>query len=626
MSGVIYVSPAIHRDRILQATQGGEYSVEPIASATTAPGPKVFVVDQTYLDQNGNSLLRRALGIFLVLERESDLNRFEFPEDAIVDYSIAELNPVKLRQFLRATKINLQMRRERDSHLKRLKELNKIGVALSTVRDPVTLFNMILQKSREITFADAGSLYLVEGEEESAKRLRFKISQCDSMTLNYEEFVMPITKGSIAGYVAATGGTLNIPDVYQIDPAQEYKFNRNFDEKTGYRTVSTLAVPMTNHKNEIIAIIQLINRKKNFGEKISRENYTEITQAFDQNDEDLVSSLASQAAISLENNILIKSIERLFEGFVTAAVTAIESRDPTTSGHSFRVADLTVGLADIVDRQQNGKFGAVQFTPDEVKEIRYAALLHDFGKVGVRENVLVKAKKLYPMQMDLIRERFRYLKKAWESEYYKSRVNLFQAQGQTEGSEIEEIYRKRMDSLEEYLQFILQANEPSVLAQGNFEKLLRIAAETDLIPPGDDLNILTPEEVQLLSIRKGSLNDRERVEIESHVTHTFLFLSKIPWTSELKRVPRIAYGHHEKLNGNGYPNRLRAEDIAIQTRMMTISDIYDALTASDRPYKKAVPYEKALDIISQEVKAGMVDNDLFELFLDAKIWKMTTGK
>lgn len=523
-----------------------------------------------------------------------------------------------------------EMQQERDAHLKRLKELNKIGIALSTERDPDRLLNMILEKSREVTSADAGSLYLVEGDEEIGRQLRFKISQNDSMTTNYQEFVMPITKGSIAGFVAVTAESLNIPDVYHIPTDQEYKFNKDFDERTGYRTVSNLTVPMRNHKDEIIGVIQLINRKRDFSTKITPENREALVIAFDKNDEDLVTSLASQAAVALENSVLIKSIERLFEGFVTAAVTAIESRDPTTSGHSFRVADLTVGLAEIVDKLENEKFRRINFTYDEIKEIRYASLLHDFGKVGVRENVLVKAKKLYPHQMDMVKQRFVTFKKAWEAEYYKTKLNLLLTQGrenfEAQQAEVDLTFRNRMNSLEDYLNFITASNEPTVLAEGNFEKLLRIASEDVLVPADIEGHLLMQDEVQLLSIRRGSLNDRERIEIESHVTHTFSFLSKIPWTSELKRVPRIAYGHHEKLNGSGYPNRLAANDIPIQTRMMTVSDIFDALTASDRPYKRAVPVDKALDIISSEVKTGQVDQDLFGIFVDAKVYQRVAGK
>jgi HD-GYP domain-containing protein (c-di-GMP phosphodiesterase class II) len=621
----VYVAPDI--DPSVFHNAGLE--VLPLSQAAAAG---LIAVPSAYLENGNPAVLQSAAAILVYVNQESDFNRLQLPPDVPADWSVGNPSANRLRSLVQSAQLRLQVQRiraERDTHLKKLKELNAIGVALSTQRDPDQLLEMILQKSREITNADAGSLYLVEGDESSGKRLRFKISQNDSMKLNYEEFVMPISKGSIAGYVAATGETLNIPDVYQIPKDREYGFNRQFDESTGYRTASVLAIPMNNHKGEITGVIQLLNSKKE-PVRLTRENSQQVIRPFDENDEDLVSSLASQAAVALENNILIKSIERLFEGFVTAAVTAIESRDPTTSGHSFRVADLTVELARVVDKLDTGRFGDIKFTYDEIKEIRYASLLHDFGKVGVRENVLVKAKKLYPLQLDLIRERFLHYRRAWEAEYYKSKLHMLENLGRphfdAQSPQMDMLYKNRMNSLDDYWKFIVESNEPTVLAEGNFERLLRISAENDLLPPGIEGSLLTPDEVQLLSIRKGSLNERERVEIESHVTHTFLFLSKIPWTSELKQVPRIAYGHHEKLNGVGYPNRLSANDIPVQTRMMTISDIYDALTASDRPYKRAVPGEKALDIISSEVKAGQVDQDLFQLFVDAKIYRLTINK
>jgi HD-GYP domain-containing protein (c-di-GMP phosphodiesterase class II) len=510
-----------------------------------------------------------------------------------------------------------------------LRELNKIGVALSTEKNPDKLLDMILQKSREITSADAGSLYLVEGEEEFGKHLRFKISQNDSVPLNYEEFTIPITTESIAGYVAFTGQSLNLRDVYAISADCPYQFNRHFDDSTGYHTICTLAVPMRNHLGEIIGIIQLINKKADFNVKLGNEN-TGIVQPFEKSDEELISSLASQAAVALENSRLIKSIERLFEGFVTASVTAIESRDPTTSGHSFRVADLTVGLAEVVDRVEIGRFRDIRFHPDEVREMQYAALLHDFGKVGVRENVLVKAKKLYPMQLALIEQRFEYLKSAWQTELYRSKLDLAlrlaREDFEREAQELDTSFRQRIDLLRAYFDSVLQSNEPTVLAEGNFERLNQIGDAQHLIPPGASGPILTPDEIRMLSIRKGSLNEQERLEIESHVTHTFIFLSKIPWTKELKEIPRIAYGHHEKLDGSGYPNKIVAEEIPVQTRIMTISDIFDALTASDRPYKRAVPPQRALDIMEQEVKRSQLDKDLFQLFVEAKIFSRTLPK
>jgi len=596
------------------------------------PSPKLFVLSFEHFARNGFSKIPNLLGIYVVLKYPNEYQQLRIPEEVLIDFSTKEINPIKLKNLIKASDVKWQLqclRNERDAHLRRLKDLNDIGVSLSRERDPVKLLNSILQKSREITCADAGSLYLVEGDEETGKNLRFKITQNDSIPVHYEEFIMPITKGSISGYVASTGKPLNIPDAYALPPGAEYHFNRQIDERTGYRSISILAAPMTNHKGEVTGIIQLINRKTDPSVILTKDNSHEWVRAFDQIDEEIMNSLASQAAVALENSMLIKNIQRLFEGFVTASVTAIESRDPTTSGHSFRVANLTVGLATIADRSTTGSTARVNFTADEIKEMRYAALLHDFGKVGVRENVLVKAKKLYPLQMELIRQRFDYVKKAWEANYYRSKFNLLLSQGieemEAQKQAMDKAYENRLNSLDEYYEFILQSNEPTVLAQGNFDRLLRIAAEEELLAPETQGPLLTGDEVQFLSIRKGNLNDRERLEIQSHVTHTFLFLSKIPWTPELKGVPKIAYGHHEKLDGSGYPNRLRSEDIPVQTRIMTISDIYDALTASDRPYKRAVSRDRALDILTAEVKQQQLDQDLFNLFVEGKIYQLATG-
>ncbi len=630
----LYYSPDLNQEILTLITQYFGIEQQELADELpVGPAPKIFVLSYDYFVRNGMSGVSHLFGLFLVLKHQNQNRSISTPEEVLFDFSTKEINPVKLKNLIKSADLRWQMeclKSERDEHLRRLKELNNIGISLSQERDPVKLLNKILEKSRAITSADAGSLYLVEGDEESGKHLRFKISQNDSVRVQYEEFQMPITKGSIAGYAAATGETLNIPDVYQLGNDCEYRFNQHYDESTGYRTTSILTAPMTNHQGQITGIIQLINRKKDPAIKLTQKNYKEWVRPFDQNDEQLINSLASQAAVALDNSTLIKSIQRLFEGFVTASVTAIESRDPTTSGHSFRVANLTVALASLVDRSTTGRYAGIQFTGDEIKEMRYAALLHDFGKVGVRENVLVKSKKLYPFQVDLVRQRFEYMKKAWEAEHYRSKFNLLRSVGienfESQFAPLEAAFENRLRSLEDYFQFILKSNEPTVLPQGNFDRLLRIASDQELIAPGAHGPLLSGEEIQFLSIRKGNLNERERSEIQSHVTHTFLFLSKIPWTSELRDVPKIAYGHHEKLDGSGYPNRLRGEDIPVQTRIMTISDIYDALTAGDRPYKRAVPSDNALDIIAEEVKKQQLDSELFQLFVEGKVFQLATGK
>jgi HD-GYP domain-containing protein (c-di-GMP phosphodiesterase class II) len=504
-------------------------------------------------------------------------------------------------------------------------KLNRIGIALSAERDTQKLLNRILQAGREITSSDAGSLYLVEEVSETEKRLRFKLTQNDSVEVGFTEFTMPMDRRSIAGYVAVTGEILPLDDAYEIPTDAPYQFNRRYDEETNYRTKSMLTIPMKNQKGETLGVLQLINGKRHFGTKLTSPELVEREVIpYDSRMRELAYSLASQAAVAYENNVLYENIQTLFEGFVKAAVTAIEQRDPTTSGHSFRVSKLTVGLAELVDRVETGPYAELHFNREQMQEIRYAALLHDFGKVGVREEVLVKAKKLYPQQLELIRHRFDYIRKALEADHIRRKLEAIQ-QGQPAETlrALDEEYQLRAAELEDYMQFILEVNEPTVLPEGEFSKLLEIAQRTYVDGRGIERNFITPEEVRFLSIPKGSLDPDERRQIESHVNHTFDFLAKIPWTKEIKDIPKIARGHHEKLDGSGYPYQVRAPQIPPQTRMMTISDIFDALSASDRPYKKAVPTEKALEILAENVRQGQLDPTLFELFVEAKIYQLT---
>jgi HD-GYP domain-containing protein (c-di-GMP phosphodiesterase class II) len=513
-------------------------------------------------------------------------------------------------------------------------ELLQVGIALSAERDNDKLLAYILQQLRQISHADAGTLYLLERDEATGEqRMRFKIAQNDSNPTDFSEFVMPLSKKTVSGYVASTGTVLNLEDAYQIPSDREYGFNIAYDKSTGYRSKSMLTVPMRDHKGEILGVVQLINRKFDFTSRIpSPEEVDKHVIPFSNDIEPLVLSLASQAAVSLENNLLYQEIETLFEGFVRASVQAIESRDPTTSGHSNRVAVYTTSLARAVDRVDSGAYKEVSFTREHLKEIRYASLLHDFGKVGVREHVLVKAKKLYPAQLDLVKLRFAYIQKSMLYGLLKERFDSLCNTGIEGYLKVKEgLDRQEADYLteiEHYLNAIVSANEPSVLAEDPSKTLDEIHGKTFLEKGGQALPFLTEEEYIKLKVAKGSLNEEERKEIESHVTHTFLFLRTIPWTKEMRNIPTIAYGHHEKLDGDGYPRKIQAEDIPVQTRMMTVSDIYDALTASDRPYKRAVPPQKALDILTFEVEEKKLDPELVRIFIESKIWEKkpeTTG-
>jgi HD-GYP domain-containing protein (c-di-GMP phosphodiesterase class II) len=514
----------------------------------------------------------------------------------------------------------------------RLEELNRVGAALSAERNTSRLLELILTKAREITNSDAGSLYIVEPAdpsrmefEESPQRLRFTIAQNDSRDLPFRGEALAVSDRSIAGYVAQTGETVTIDDAYAIPPDAPYVFNRSFDDDAGYRTKSVLAKPLRTPKGQIIGVLQLINAKTDRSARLDSAaavaaHVTAYSAALDA----LATSLAAQAAVALENSQLWAEIHLLFEGFVRASVIAIESRDPITSGHSFRVANLTIALAEAADRAVVGPMAWVRFTREDMRTLRYASLLHDFGKVGVREGILVKAKKLYPAQLDRIRDRFKLARRSRELDVMQRRLDYILEHGRdaylAHAAAFEVDLADENARLERDLAAIERAMEPTVVPDGTFERLAAIAAVTFADVDGSTQPLLHDEELRLLSLRKGSLSEDERREIESHVVHSYRFLSQIPWTREIRRIPAIAVGHHEKLNGTGYPYKLSAAAIPLQTRMMTIADIFDALSAVDRPYKKAVPIERALDILKDAVKDGEIDGVLFDLFVDARVF------
>jgi len=507
-------------------------------------------------------------------------------------------------------------------------ELSRIGVALSTERDLLTLLELILTQARRLSSADAGSLYLVEDHDDAPSTLRFKLSQNYTLpSLPFSEAVIPLDHASLAGYAASTGEPLIIPDVYLLPEDVSYKQNRSFDEKFNYRTKSMLVIPMRTHRDEVIGVLQLINRKRSSDALLTSNDVVEKeVLPFDQRSVDLVSALASQAAVAIENGRLYEDIERLFEGFVTAAVTAIESRDPTTSGHSSRVATFTCGLAEAVDRVDSGPYRALRFSREQMKEIRYAGLLHDFGKVGVREQVLVKQKKLYPSDLAIVKHRFQFLLQRADLQYERERAEYLFAHGKERYQDalqhLDGVRRAEREDLLRFLDSVVRANEPTILPEGTFEELTEINERTFVDFDGVEKPLLSDEELRYLMINKGNLDQRERREIESHVSHTFRFLEHIPWTRELKGVPEIARGHHEKLNGRGYPRQVSGDAIPVQTRMMTISDIYDALTATDRPYKRAVPVARAIDILRDEATDGSLDAALLDAFVEAKVYEL----
>jgi HD-GYP domain-containing protein (c-di-GMP phosphodiesterase class II) len=514
-----------------------------------------------------------------------------------------------------------------------LEELNRVGIALSETRDVGQLLDLILKKAREITAADAGSLYLLEVGGVSSEgglrvpQLRFKLTQNDSVQFPFSEHTLPLAEDSMAGYCALHGEVIELADAYHVPRARPFRFNATFDQQAGYRTRSLITLPMKNGKGEVLGVLQLINCKRNAKAQLTDSGAVRRwVHPFPERAVRLGLSLASQAAVAYENSKLYREIEDLFDGFVKAAVKAIEQRDPTTSGHSQRVCEMTVALAEAVDREPRGPYGDLRFSREQMKELRYAALLHDFGKVGVREEVLVKAKKLYPLHFVRVLDRFDYIRRDIEARIAEQKVQALLSLSRKQAAErlrgLDEESRRLRGELDRFAEFIAKTNEPTLLPSWDFEVLTEIAQKTYRDPRGIGRPYLSAEEVRFLSIPRGSLDADERRQIESHVVHSFNFLAQIPWTPEFRAIPEIARAHHEKLNGKGYPFGLHSGQIPVQAKMMTICDIFDALSASDRPYKRAIPTDRALDILKLCVRDEEIDPELFRVFLDAQVYRL----
>ena len=545
-------------------------------------------------------------------------------------------------QMIVESQVHLQ---EINEQAELVEQLLAIGTALSGSQNLDELLDLILSKSREITCSDAGSVYLTDYID-GIPHLIFKATQNDSQpNTSFQELAIPVKVKSLAGYVALTGETLNLPDAYDLLPDAIYELDYSFDRSTPYHTRSVLVLPMQAQDGEIIGVLQLINRKVKADVLVTSENVMEVTQPYSEWEERVVRSLASQAAISIERNQLQNSIEELFEGFVRASVQIIEARDPTTSGHSERVAELSVRLSAEASAITTGPLQLIHFSERQIQEIRYAALLHDFGKVSVPEAILGKQKKLYPAQMEIIshrfalaqrtlemecaQEKFKYLVEHPSHQYLdSSSVSICSHCQQLQQSDTrlqEEIAR-----LDYYWQFIVEANEPQlsdhkgfhVLMEDISHQLQELSQFTYRDLDGELKPLISPSEIAQLMVQRGNLTPEERLSIEAHVTHTYAFLNRIPWTKHLKNVPNIAYAHHEKLDGSGYPQGLPMQEIPFQSQILTIADIYDALTASDRPYKRRLSVAATLAILRQEASKNKINSDLVDIFEQRQVFNV----
>jgi len=507
-----------------------------------------------------------------------------------------------------------------------LEKVLEIGRALAAEKDLDTLLSLVLTHARSLTGADGASIYTRDKDRELYFRLWQNASNPSPSSM--EKKLVGVD--SIAGYVSRSGEAVVIDDAYSIPENAPYRFNPASDRALGYRTRSLLTLPLTNKGGEVVGVLQLINCKAEAGLPLHTPDDVERhVRPFDARSRQVAQALAGQAGVALENSLLYADIERLFEGFIKASVSAIEARDPTTAGHSFRVAEFTERLAVAADRSDLASLRDVQFSRDELRELRYAALLHDFGKVGVREDVLVKAKKLYPHQLETVKQRFKYARLGISWRAHRRLLDFLEAAEHDPQAfrrlrrEMESEIAAEHQRLDRFLHTILRANEPTVL-HANAPEELRELLDIRIPDEEGDSPLLHDFEFSGLTLPKGSLSPEERVEIESHVSHTFSFLKLIPWTRDLARLPDFAYAHHEKLDGSGYPRGLTEGSIPLQARIMTISDIYDALTAPDRPYKLAVPMERALAILETEAQAGKIDSDLLSVFVDSGAYRAAT--
>src|SRR5258708_1248823 len=544
-----------------------------------------------------------------------------------------DASPAVLRELLRVAMENVVLKRQvlrLDEQAARrhrqFRELNRIGIALSAERDIERLQSFILTSMRQLTHADGASLWLKSDDEGGAK-LFLASSQNHSIDKStYSAFKVPVDEKTVVGYTVSVGASQIYDDAYN-PPAGKPVGGKSFDAQFGYRTKSMLTVPMRDYNNEVVGAVQLINAKRRLETRLTKENVEQEVVSFHPDDVEMIESIASQAAVALDNKNLLKDIEDLFDQFVTASVYAIEQRDPSTAGHSGRVEALTSKLADEVTRIEVGKYRDVIFSKDQLKELRYACLLHDFGEIAEPEASLCKEKKLFPFQLDLIQWRFDSVER-----WAQLRAELEAKQGSgVDAAKVAEIERRLEAELEKYrmwFEAIAVANEPSVLPEDKASTLSDMKGHDFPDVSGRVHHLIAPQEFHFLSIQKRTLTNEERQEIESHVAKSHDFLSKIQWTKLsplMGNIPEFAWGHHEKLDGSGYPRGLRGSEIPTQTRMMTISDIYDALTARDRPYKPAVPTSAALDILNAEAGRGQLDADLLDVFIAKRVYDVTAA-
>ncbi|HEY7394209.1 MAG TPA: HD domain-containing phosphohydrolase [Gemmatimonadaceae bacterium] len=493
-----------------------------------------------------------------------------------------------------------------------LRALNEVGTALMLEHDRRVLYRQIVDAGKQFTESDAGVLFIMRTDEQGTSALDAASFDIDSLPQPPQATSsIAVDHNSAIGHAAAVGRPMVIADVHDLPLDAGFSRTSDLEERYGFYLRSMLIVPMLDRQQRVVGVLVFANRKTDPTARIvSKSDADRYVIPYTGREVRLARSLASQAAVSIENANLYSRIERILESFVTASVTAIDQRDPTTAGHSIRVATLTTDLAKAVERADRGTYRDIHFSRQQMRELRFAGLLHDFGKITVSENVLVKAKKLPPILLERINDRFDLIQRTIEFEHYK-----------THGASTGNGLTAKLEELEHIRAIVRAANEPTVVPTGPPPDLVAIAQRTFERPDGAMAPYLADDELHFLQLSLGTLDEHERAEIQSHVEETHRFLARIPWTDDLANLVTYAWGHHEKLDGSGYPRHLTAPEIPLQTRMMTIADIFDALTESDRPYKRAVSADKAVDILKDESKSGRLDAELVDILVESQIYR-----
>lgn len=508
--------------------------------------------------------------------------------------------------------------------LDRLEKLNAIGVALSAERDTNHTLEMILEAAKSLTNADGGTLYRVTDDH----RLKFEILRNDTLNIAmggttgtpipFDPLPLYDAKGNpndsmVVACSVLKDITINIEDAYSAE-GFDFSGTRNFDQKTGYRSKSFLTIPMKNHENEIIGVLQLINAKqRKTGEIIP----------FSHADQRLTESLASQAAISLTNRLLINQLEELFESFIKLINVAIDEKSPYTGGHCERVPVLTMMLAEAASAASEGPLKDFRMTEQDRKELKIAALMHDCGKVTTPVHVVDKATKLHTLfdRIHLVDTRFEILKRDAEIELLRAKVQHLEQGNRDAPVALEHAFQQRLRQLDDDREFLRKCNLGGEFMSPELqERVDAIARNIWVNENGETAFFLTVDEAQNLKIAKGTLTDEERQIINYHIVATIKMLETLPWPKNLKRVPEFAGGHHERMDGKGYPKGLMREQMTIQARAMAVADIFEALTAKDRPYKPGKTLTESLKILGFLKKENHVDPDLFDIFIREKVY------